>query len=111
MENYLSSLIPTVAMAAINVGGTVCLKLSAEPNKQVYFAAGAIAYVIGAVFYVMLLREHSLAVMSVASSTLQLGLMISLSIWLFDERINVVQGSAMFMAVICASIAMLAATN
>jgi len=99
------------AMAVVNVGGTACLRQSIDPNKQLYFVVGLIAYIVGATLYVALLKESSLAVMAVASSTLQMGLVISLSVWLFDERINFVQGTAMLIAVASAAVAMLAASN
>lgn len=111
MSALWSTTAMTFAMAATNVLGSVALKLSAEPQKEQYFAAGIIAYVVGAVLYVSLLKENSIAVLAVASSTLQLGLMISMSVWFFDERVNLVQGSAMAIAVLAATIAMLAATH
>ncbi|WP_300037202.1 hypothetical protein [uncultured Roseobacter sp.] len=98
-------------MSLVNVTGTLLLRASSDPNKQEYFAAGIIAYVIGAVFYVNLLKHNSLAVMAVASSTLQLGLMISLSVWYFDEKVSMLQGSAMMIAVVAAGVAMLAAAH
>lgn len=111
MDTLWTTTALTGAMALVNVMGAAFLKVSAQPNKQAYFAAGIVAYIIGATLYVALLKEQSVALLAVASTTLQLGLMISLSIWLFDEKINFVQGSAMFVAVLSASIAMLAASN
>ncbi len=111
MSEHLSYMAGTFAMAAANVSGTMCLRVSTDPNKQEYFAAGIVAYIIGAALYVALLKDHSLAVLAVASSTLQLGLMISLSIWFFDERVNLVQGGAMAVAVAASAVAMLAAAH
>lgn len=107
----MSGILITTAMAFVNVVGTVALKFSSEPQKEQFFIAGIVAYIVGAALYVSLLKENSLAVVSVASSTLQLGLMISLSVWCFGEKINMVQGSAMTVAVVAAAVAMLAATH
>lgn len=101
----------TLAMATTNVLGTIALKISVAPSREPFFAAGIVAYTIGAALYVSLLKENSLAVMAVATSTLQVGLMISLSVWYFGEKVNMVQGSAMTVAVVAAAIAMLAATH
>jgi len=111
MESVWTTASLTGAMALVNVMGATLLRVSSEPNKQAYFAAGIVAYIIGAVLYVSLLKEQSLAVISVASATLQLGLMISLSVWMFDEEINLIQGTAMLIAVASAAVAMLAAAN
>jgi drug/metabolite transporter (DMT)-like permease len=101
----------TLAMATTNVLGTVALKFSTDPDRQVYFSFGVVAYVIGAALYVSLLKEHSIALLAVVSSTLQLGLMISISIWLFDERVNLFQGTAMAVAIAASAVAMLANTH
>ena len=111
MNGLLATTVLTLAMSGVNVTGTLLLKFSVHPNKQEYFAAGIVAYIIGALLYVALLKEQSLAVLAVATSTLQLGLMISISVWFFDERVNLVQGTAMAVAVASAAVAMLAATN
>jgi len=111
MSALWTTIAMTLAMAATNVLGTVCLKLSSEPNKQEFFAAGIVAYIVAAALYVALLKEHSLAVLSVGSSVLQLGTLCTLSIWWFGDKISFVQGSAMAMAVVAATIAMLAAIN
>lgn len=106
-----TTIVTALAMAVTNVGGTLAIRTSLEPNKQVYFALGVVAYVVGAALYVALLKEQSLAVLAVVTSTLQLGLLISVSIWFFDEKVNVVQGSAMAVAVVAAAISMLAVSH
>lgn len=111
MSTILPTVFMTFLMATTNVLGSVALKLSAEAHKEQYFAAGIIAYIMGASLYVSLLKQNSLAVVAVASSTLQVGLMISLSVWYFGEKINIVQGSAMTVAVVAAAVAMLAAAH
>ncbi|MEL6375888.1 MAG: hypothetical protein AAFQ04_01670 [Pseudomonadota bacterium] len=111
MNEDLHTAVTTLAMAMVNAIGTVALKLTDGSHKEQFFAAAIVAYIIGAALYVSLLKENSLAVMAVASSTLQLGLMISLSVWYFGEKINLVQGSAMTVAVVAAAVAMLAATH
>lgn len=111
MNTFWPTVAITLLMALTNVLGATSLKLSVDPDKHTFFAIGIAAYVFGAVLYVKLLKEHSLAVLAVASSTLQLGLMIALSIWFFDERVNTVQSAAMLTAVVATTVVLLAATK
>ena len=106
MQSLLQTVVLTLAMAGVNVGGTICLKLSNGPDKQLFFAGGIVAYVVGAALYMALLKNNDLVVLSVTSSILQMGLVASLGIWM-GETVSVVQGAALLVALTGAAIAML----
>lgn len=107
MADHLNPTLTTIAMAIVNVIGTVMLRISDGPHKEQYFAAGIVAYIIAAAIYVNLLKHSSLAVLAVASSTLQLGFMVCLSVWFFDEKTSLLQISAITIAIAGAAIALL----
>lgn len=91
MPELQNSIAMLTAMGVLNVGGTAALKSYAGTEKDFYFLIGASAYVLGAACYVALLREQSLAVLALASTLVQLGLLAALSIWLWDDKFNLIQ--------------------
>lgn len=91
MTELHHSLFMLTAMAILNVGGTAALKSYAGTDRDLYFLLGAAAYVAGATCYVVLLRGQSLAVLAMASTLIQLGLLAALSIWFWDDRFNLIQ--------------------
>ncbi|MEO1324571.1 MAG: hypothetical protein AAFV59_16390 [Pseudomonadota bacterium] len=101
----------TVAMAAINVGGTLSLKQAATSDRDIYLALGIAAYTVGAVLYLDLMRGQSLAILSVATSILQLGIVCSLAVWMFNETVTPVQWLGLAIGMLSMAIVMLAAST
>lgn len=108
MDQLTQTVVVTLTMAMINVGGTLSLKQFAGTNREIYFIGGCAAYVAGAALYVMLLRGHDLATLSVATAILQLGLVCTLAVWLFNEPVNPVQWLGLGIGVLSMAVVMLA---
>lgn len=102
----MNGILLSTAMAAINIGGTSFLKLSADPQKQSYFTGSIVAYVIAAGLYLTLMKNNDLVVPSLATSILQMGLVISLGVWI-GESVSAAQGITLLIAITTVAFAML----
>ncbi len=87
-QNAIASLL---CMTGLNTAGTLALKHYAGSDRELFFVLGTTAYVLGAAFYVFLLREQPLAVLAAITTIAQIGLLMVVSIFLYGEQLSTLQ--------------------
>lgn len=91
MTDAQQAIFAMLCMTTVNTAGTLALKHYAGSDRDLFFVLGTAAYILGAAFYVLLLREQPLAVLATITTLMQLGLMTALSVWFYGEQVSPVQ--------------------
>ncbi len=96
-------------MGALNVGGSLGFKAYAAGGNLLMLAIGALAWAIAAMLFVQLLKMQDLAIIGIASSVIQVCLVIAAGVFFFDESLSTRQFFAISVAVVAMTIAMIPA--
>lgn len=107
MAPVLQSVAVMVAMGTLNVGGSLCFKAHVAGGGLGLVFAGLGAWGLGAFLFLCLLRMQDLALVGMASSVIQVALVIAAGVLIFGETLSARQVFAVLVAIIAMTIAML----
>lgn len=107
IPQVIQSLIVITAMGGLNVGGALAFKAHVAGGGLGLVFAGLGAWGLGAFLFLSLLRMQDLALVGMASSVIQVALVIAAGVLIFGETLSARQVLAVLVAVIAMTIAML----
>lgn len=99
-----------LTMCALNVGGSLSFKAYVTNGNLWLMVAGFATWGVGALLYLCLLRMQDLAIVGMATSVVQVSLVIAAGVFLFGEQLLARQVIAILIALIAMTVAMLPAT-
>lgn len=110
IPSLVQTLIVVTAMGALNVGGALAFKAHVAGGGLGLVFAGLGAWGLGAFLFLCLLRMQDLALVGMASSVIQVALIVAAGVLIYGEFPSARQVLATLVAIIAMTVAMLPAS-